>query len=162
MNKYKSIIIVLNLLILLIYFNYSVSTKETILKDGKLILLELAPTDPRSLMQGDYMTLRYKIAARDNIKQYPKRGYCVVQLDDRGIANVVRFQRSKTPLSTDERLIEYSSPDDWDINIGAESYFFEEGQADKFGVARYGALKVDTNGNSLLVGLYDEHLKRIE
>ena len=62
MKKYKWAIIVVNLILLLAYFNYSVFQKERILKDGKLILLELAPVDPRSLMQGDYMELWYKIS----------------------------------------------------------------------------------------------------
>ncbi|MFX7329222.1 GDYXXLXY domain-containing protein, partial [Acinetobacter baumannii] len=33
--------------------------KEMLLKEGQLVLLPLAPVDPRSLMQGDYMALRY-------------------------------------------------------------------------------------------------------
>jgi uncharacterized membrane-anchored protein len=47
------------------------------------------------------------------------------------------------------------------MHIGAESYFFEEGQAKKFEVARYGGIKVDDAGNSVLVGLYDKNHKLI-
>ena len=65
MKKYKWIIILLNLVLLLIYFNYSVVKKEELLKNAQFVLFELAPVDPRSLIQGDYMTLRYKIL--DNI-----------------------------------------------------------------------------------------------
>jgi uncharacterized membrane-anchored protein len=42
------------------------------------------------------------------------------------------------------------------MNIGAESYFFEEGQAEVYAVAKYGGIKIDNAGNSLLVGLFDE------
>jgi uncharacterized membrane-anchored protein len=149
-------------MILLVYFNFSVVKKENLLKDGKLILLSLAPVDPRSLMQGDYMTLRYSISENLNVNSLPKRGYCVVKLNPQGIAEKVRFQKNTTPLNKGEYLIEYNSPDQWNVNIGAESFFFQEGQAEKYEKAKYGAIKVDTKGNSLLVGLYDENLKNIK
>jgi len=40
---------------------------ERILSDGRVLLLELAPVDPRSLMQGDYMALQF--AAVDDIRK---------------------------------------------------------------------------------------------
>ena len=61
MKKYSRILIIANLLLLLGYFNWSVFKKEQTLKDGQLVLLHLAPVDPRSLMQGDYMRLNYEI-----------------------------------------------------------------------------------------------------
>ena len=57
MKKYSRILIIVNLILLLGYFNWSVYQKEQTLKDGQLVLLQLAPVDPRSLMQGDYMRL---------------------------------------------------------------------------------------------------------
>ena len=126
MKKYKWIIVLLNLVLLLIYFNHSIAKKEELLKDGQLVLLELAPVDPRSLMQGDYMALRYKISENIDFDNIPKRGYCVVVLDKDDRANKVRFQKGLTPLDKGEHLIEYTSSDKWNINIGAESFFFQE------------------------------------
>lgn len=162
MKKYKWIIILLNLIILLAYFNYSVSKKEELLKDGQLVLLQLAPVDPRSLMQGDYMNLRYAISNNTGTEHIPKRGYCVVRLDSKGIAEKVRFQQETTPLNKDEYLIKYTAPNEWNINIGAESFFFQEGQAKKYERAKYGGVRIDKDGNSLLVGLYNEQLKNIK
>ena len=162
MTKYKWLIILLNLLILLVYFNFSVSKKEQLLKDGKLVLLQLAPVDPRSLMQGDYMSLRYSISENIGTQSIPKRGFCIVKLDSKGIAGRVRFQKDKSPLNKGEYLIEYNSPDEWNVNIGAESFFFQEGQAEKYEKAKYGGIKIDENGNSVLIGLYDENLKYIK
>lgn len=162
MKKYKWIIILLNLVLLLVYFNYSIAKKEELLKDGQLVLLELAPVDPRSLMQGDYMALRYKISENIDFENMSKRGYCVVVLDQNNRANKVRFQKDLTPLNQDELLIEYTASDKWNINIGAESFFFQEGQAEKYEKAKYGGVKIDKSGNSLLVGLYDEQLQKIE
>ena len=69
MKKYSRILIIANLILLLGYFNWSVYKKEQTLKDGQLILLQLAPVDPRSLMQGDYMRLSYKEASSDLLDQ---------------------------------------------------------------------------------------------
>lgn len=162
MKKYKWIIILLNLILLLIYFNHSIIKKEELLKDGQLVLLELAPVDPRSLMQGDYMALRYKISENIDFNNMPKRGYCIVRLDSSGIANKTRFQKDVNPLNEGEHLIEYTSSDKWNVNIGAESFFFQEGQAEKYEKAKYGGVKIDKNGNSLLIGLYNEQQQKIE
>lgn len=162
MKKYKWIIILVNLIILLGLFNNSIVKKEVLLSDGKLILLELAPVDPRSLMQGDYMRLRYAIS--DNIKtdSIAKRGFCVVKLEENGIGKKVRIQDGRIPLNENEYLIEYTSKQRRGINIGTESYFFQEGEAEKYESAKYGGIKVDNEGNSLLIGLYDENRKKIE
>lgn len=161
MKKYKLIVILINLFILLLFFNYTVLQKENILAEGTLVLLELAPLDPRSLMQGDYMRLRYKISEENNIDKVPKRGYCVVKLLPNGVAEKIRLQADQTPLAKGEYLIEYTA-DNWELNIGAPSFFFQEGQAEKYEKAKYGGLKIDKQGNSLLVGLYDEKYKEIK
>ena len=62
MKKQSRILIITNLLLLLGYLNWSIYQKEQTLRDGQLVLFELAPVDPRSLMQGDYMSLRYREA----------------------------------------------------------------------------------------------------
>lgn len=162
MKKYKAIFIVINLVLLLLYFNYSVAKKEEILQDGQLILLELAPVDPRSLMQGDYMQLRYKIAENTDIDSIPRRGYCVVRLDQGNVANLIRLQKGATPLSQGEILIAYTTPNKWSLEIGAESFFFQEGHGEKYEKAKYGGLMVDKSGNSILVGLYGKDLKVID
>jgi uncharacterized membrane-anchored protein len=143
-------------------FNNSILQKEELLTDGQLVLLELAPVDPRSLMQGDYMRLRYAISDNINSDSISKRGFCVVKLEENGIAKKVRIQENKTPINNNEFLIEYTSKKWRNINIGAESYFFQEGEADKYENAKYGGIKVDSQGNGLLIGLYDKNRKKIE
>jgi uncharacterized membrane-anchored protein len=162
MKKYKWIIIFVNLLILLVSFNHSIFKKETLLSDGELILLELAPVDPRSLMQGDYMELRYAISDDIETDSISKRGFCVVKLMANNIAKRVRIQENKTPLKKGEYLIKYKAKDWQGLNIGAESFFFQEGEGEKYEVAKYGGIKVDDQGNSLLIGLFNEKLKEIK
>lgn len=154
MKKYQLIIILLNLVIILGVYHYFVAKKEETISNGKLVLLRLAPVDPRSLMQGDYMSLRYDIAtiASDS---FPRKGYYVISLDSGIIAKRERIQAQATPLNNGEYLIKYHTGS-WEHSLGAEDYFFQEGQADKFSNARFGGLKIDEKGNSILTGLYDE------
>jgi len=162
MKKYKWIIILVNLIILLGLFNNSILQKEELLSDGQLILLELAPVDPRSLMQGDYMRLNYVLSDNINSDSISKRGFCVVKLLENSVAKKARIQENRTPINDNEFLIKYTSRTWRGINIGAESYFFQEGEGDKYENAKYGGLKVDNQGNSLLIGLYDEKRMKIE
>ena len=58
-------------IIVLLLINWSITGKEQHLKEGKIVYLQLAPVDPRSIMQGDYMMLRFAIA-RDIYNSLPK------------------------------------------------------------------------------------------
>lgn len=161
-RRYSSWLILANLLVLLIWFNFSVWQKEELLSHGDLLLLELAPVDPRSLMQGDYMELRYHIAQDIQEKNLPSRGYVVVRPDSRRVAQRIRLQPQKEPLHAGEYLIPYSRPNEWSLYIGAESFFFQEGKAALYADARYGGLRVDKKGHSVLTGLYDKDRKEIK
>ncbi|MER2998044.1 GDYXXLXY domain-containing protein [Pontibacter populi] len=164
-NKLKWVVVLVNLVLVLALFNWSVVQKEDILESGELVLLKLAPVDPRSLMQGDYMRLSYAISQpqqqQRNFDKLESRGYAIVKLDAQQVAQLVRYQPDKEPLHDDELLLKYNKGD-WALNLGAESYFFEEGQAKTFENAEYGGLRVDDEGNSVLVGLYDKNRKLLK
>ncbi|UIR55038.1 GDYXXLXY domain-containing protein [Sphingobacterium sp. SRCM116780] len=162
MKKYKNWIIIANLLIIIAYFSFTIVQKEKILKDGQVILLQLAPVDPRSLMQGDYMTLRYALAQKFTLNDVSRRGYLVVKLNRSGVAEALRIQSNMTPLNKEEIVIKYTMPNKYTLLIGAESYFFQEGEAAKYDKAKFGGIQVDDKGNSLLIGLYDENRKMIK
>lgn len=162
MKKYKWIVILVNLLLILVYINWSIGSKESLLDEGELVLIELAPVDPRSIMQGDYMNLRYKLAKGLDVASLSKRGYCVVSINPDKVGSILRYQQNTIPLEEGEKLIKYTKKSQNTLYLGADSFFFQEGQAEKYEKAKYGALKIDSNGNSLLVGLYDTDLKAIE
>ena len=163
MKKLSIVLILINLLLLAGYFIYAVNTKEQILKNGKLVLLKLAPVDPRSLMQGDYMVLNYEINQKtpDNA---PQKGYVMLSKNESGDYKATKFQNYLPKDTLSGIPVEYIKVNNWNqrIRIGAESYFFQEGNAEKFENAVYGGLKIDANGNSVLIGLYDENKKLIE
>ncbi|MBO0321027.1 GDYXXLXY domain-containing protein [Muricauda sp. CAU 1633] len=162
MKKYSGYIILGNLILFLGLFINAVVQKEDIIDEGQLILLELAPVDPRSLMQGDYMQLNYMVSGDVIVNRIPKRGYCVVTLDSDGVAKRDRFQKKNALKNENEYLIEYTVGEWNTVQIGAESYFFQEGEGEKYAEAKYGGVKVDEKGNSVLVGLYDSDRKKIE
>src|SRR2546425_2216521 len=58
----RSAVAFISCAMVLALLNFSIVGKERQLESGKVVFLELAPVDPRSLMQGDYMALRFKIA----------------------------------------------------------------------------------------------------
>lgn len=159
MSKVKSIIILVNLALLLGYINWSIAAKENTLDTGQFVLLELAPVDPRSMMQGDYMRLTYSISvAPKNRPKLAKRGYCIIKVDSNMVAKFVRYQDKLHPLKPEEQAIKYFSDGNLfvPVHIGAESYFFEEGTSRKYEQAKFGGLKIDSEGNSILIGLYDD------
>jgi len=57
----RKILIVAVTMLILTAINFKIYQTEHFLKDGKSVYLKLAPVDPRSLMQGDYMAFRYDI-----------------------------------------------------------------------------------------------------
>jgi uncharacterized membrane-anchored protein len=144
-------------LLVLVAVNYLIVTKEQTLASGRTMLLELIPVDPRSLIQGDYMELRYAIA-----RDIPKgplqrdRGQIVVTLDANNVARCVRIHGGEE-LSEGEYLLFYRYRGA--LRLGAESFMFQEGDARLYSEAKYGELKVDASGRSVLVGLRGKDFK---
>ncbi|MDE8355606.1 GDYXXLXY domain-containing protein, partial [Klebsiella pneumoniae] len=56
--SWRGALIALGLVLALAVVNLAIVSCERLLAEGEVVLLELAPVDPRSLMQGDYMSLR--------------------------------------------------------------------------------------------------------
>jgi uncharacterized membrane-anchored protein len=109
-------------------------------------------------MQGDYMALDFEVTRK--ISYDSKSGYVVVKVGDDRVAEFVRIQDGKG-VNNGEFIIRYKRHNGR-LTIGADNYFFQEGSAKKFENAKYGLLKVDPDGNSILVGLCDEKGRLIE
>jgi uncharacterized membrane-anchored protein len=134
--------------------NVAIVQKERLLATGTPMLIELAPVDPRSLIQGDYMRLDYAIARElAGRAQWPRDGQLVVRLDDNGVAQVAR-RHDGAPLGPREHLLRYRKRGSR-VGIGSNAFFFQEGHANRYVGARYGELRVDRDGASVLVGLRD-------
>jgi uncharacterized membrane-anchored protein len=137
--------------------------KEWVRRHGAQVFLRLAPVDPRSLMQGDYMRLSY-VVANDAQSAWseatPDDARLVLALDERRVGSFVRFDDGR-PLQVGEVLIRCRVRAGF-ARLGAESYFFQEGQGERYARAAYGELRVTGAGEALLVGLRDARLGAIE
>jgi len=130
--------------------NWSIFAKERIKTSGERIFLALAPVDPRSLMQGDYMALRFELADRIEAKA---SGRAPLLVDANGVATL-------NPDANAEGLrIRYRVRNGL-VWLGTNAYFFEEGTAERYTGARYGEFRIDrASGEAVLVGLADQNLK---
>ena len=144
------------LLLVLAAVNVSVARKEALVANGQVVLVELAPVDPRSLISGDYMRLEYALASNAEVS-WPRDGRLVVRLDERGVAQFVRRDDGRA-LAPDERLLQYRRRARR-IRVGSDAFFFQEGHAARYADAKYGELRVDRAGGSVLVGLRDAALQ---
>jgi uncharacterized membrane-anchored protein len=145
-------------LIVLAFVNVNIIQTEIRLTQGQVIFLQLAPVDPRSLIQGDYMRLNYALTRElPPMNGLPEKGQVVLKLDQRHVATFDRVYQGGA-LAPQELLLNYRRQDNGQIQIGPESFFFQEGHANDYAQARYAALRVADNGQSLLVGLRSETL----
>ena len=156
MNKASAWLVIAGAVVVFGTANYTIWQRQQVVDHGQAMLLDLRPVDPRSLIQGDYMQLRYAeplfptVASRASL---PGRGTFVVRLDNDNVATFSRLDDGSR-LEPNEARLKYKLRDTTGaIRLGAESFFFQEGQADIYSNARYGVLHVDADGNSVLVGL---------
>ena len=156
----RQLTIFVTVIVILVAINFQIYQKEQLLTEGSTILLELAPVDPRSLMQGDYMILRYKVAGLAEATGVEKDGFLVMGLDENKVAKFVRIYDDED-LQPAEFLLQFRKRGRG-INLGAESFFFQEGHARFYNNARYGELKVTKDGDSVLIGLRDQQFKLIQ
>jgi len=136
---------------------------ERTIAEGRTVLLALAPIDPRSLMQGDYMILRYEDPESLNWEQARKKlphvGTLIYRVDENRVATFARIDRGE-PLAQGEVRLKYRNHRGGP-RIGPGSFFFQEGHAELYEEARFAVLRVAEDGQALLTGLADEKHRRL-
>ncbi len=148
------------LAVILIAFNYGIYQNEQIKKEGEIVFFQLAPVDPRSLIQGDYMRLAYAVAEESLEHERPKGSQSIVINTDKGsVAHFVRYHDGEALLAGERLLPFYGrSP----IVIRPDSFLFQEGHAKHYELeAKYGVFRFDASGKYLLTGLADENRELI-
>lgn len=184
MSRLRNVLLWGGLLLALVVVNHGVVKRERILAEGRPLLLALAPVDPRALMQGDYMALRY--AAQDGISKALRPataensarallqmnafsspcgpdgchdGYAVFAVDADGVGRFLRVQPGPRPVAAGEVAVRFRERRWNEIRIAGNAWFFPEGQGERYAPARYGELRVDADGTALLVALRDDKRK---
>jgi uncharacterized membrane-anchored protein len=155
----RQLALLLSGLAILAGINATVWRYEHAMSSGEVVLLRLAPVDPRSLMQGDYMRLNYEIAreltSRDaRTTQNKGSDTLVIRLDAHQVATLVADGKPDRLASDERLLLVHQSERQW--QIGPDAYFFEEGTGEQYEAARYGEFRLQADGKTLLVGLRDE------
>lgn len=157
MHIFSKSIVAGGLLLVLGVFAYSVWQKEQLLQTGEQAFIKLAPVDPRSLMQGDYMILNYAISTEINtLAKKQREGLLVYTLNDAHEMILLRVASDNEILQQGEKYIQFRYRK-WRIQLGANSFFFQEGKAATFDKATFGEVRVAKDGNAILVGLRDEN-----
>lgn len=148
----------------LLVANVAIWQKQNLIASGQPLYLALEPVDPRSLMEGDFMRLRFPTVDARDLPLLQDLGsarpHMVVQLDDRGVATAQRMYADGQPLATNERLLELT-PKDGSWVVVTDAWFFKEGQAERWQQARFGEFRVLPDGRALLVGMADAALAPI-
>ena len=160
-------VVLLTTLAVLVVVNSASWQKERHIAQGEVVYLELAPVDPRSLIQGDYMALNFALANRLQSELYQRgeipsasmNGDVVVRVDS---ARVAHFQRidDGTPLEADERRLQFRLRHG-QVRFATNAFFFQEGHAERYEAAHYGEFRVNKEGELLLTALYDDTFQRL-
>ena len=160
--------------------NYKVQQFEDVLATGKPVVLKIAPADPRSLMQGDYMVLNYAILSElqqsqfssesnesnettgiDELSPSGKKAYILVHLDKNHVATLCEAQ-SEIPTDfkhcTPNVYLPIRYKGGWLPELPSQDYFFAEGKGEYYAQAEYAEYRFK-DGILLLARLLDKDLK---
>lgn len=176
--------VAIGLVLVLGIANAVIAQKERILADGRAVVLELAPVDPRSLMQGDYMALNFAVSQQVSalIGELPPeqeqavlqvgRVQASLQLDSRAVAQLhgVRVELDGEPrwlgvggqVQPQEAVLLALKRRQSGWTPGTDAWFFAEGAGERFEKARYGEFAVSDSGQALLRRMLDDQLQPIQ
>jgi uncharacterized membrane-anchored protein len=157
--RIERVLVVVGLLLVLVFVHWTIAARERLLAEGRVVLLELAPVDPRSLMQGDYLALRFRIG--DAVRPVPgasqsrTTGTMIVGLDNDGVATFRRIAQVDESPAPGELRLRYRVRRN-QVRIATNAFFFREGSADRYAGAKFGEFRVSDSGDALLVALRDQ------
>ncbi|WP_274365299.1 GDYXXLXY domain-containing protein [Paenibacillus thermotolerans] len=142
----------------LAYLGVQAVNSEILLTNGVSVKLELQPVDPRSLLQGDYVSLNYDISVlphsvSDSPNPYSlARSVKVVLAPDQ--SGVYRFDRMLAPgesIAEKEVVINGKLLGGQRVYYGIETYFVPEGAGlEVERSARFAYIRVGASGDALL------------
>jgi uncharacterized membrane-anchored protein len=139
----------------LLVANVGIWQNEALIAGSPPIFIELAPVDPRSLMQGDFMQLRFSLPSEPRetgrLAKGANRPHVVAHIDARGVATIKKIDDG-SPLQANEILIELTlTRHGW--TLASDAWYFKEGEATRWSGAKYGEFRVGSGGRALLVGM---------
>jgi|GEM_PF-1009465 len=182
----STIVLLLTGIFSLIYVNGIAWRYTAIRSEGNLVYLELVPVDPISLVQGQYMRLRFALerggvelraADQELFAQDPNaRVLAVLELDRNRVGTVTRLIPGNPADSIIQELKDEYGPAGYallavevngdlrsnepsakvSIKLRQNSFLFEENTPERYNNARYGIFRVTSRGEYVLVDLAGE------
>lgn len=156
-------VIALIVLLQIAAMSLQIGKSEYLLSHGKLIKLQLQPLDPRSLIQGDYVRLRYTISEPEIYQVVEKmtfKGKITVVLAPSGTSDVYEFRREYhegDQLAPDEIRLNGERAGYEGIKYGIENFFIPEGTGRTYEQnAKFAEVKVSSGGDAILVRLTEK------
>ena len=185
--KLNTIVLLLTAIISLAYVGTIVVRHERVAASEGTVFLQLAPVDPLSLLQGQYMNVEFMAERQlyeESTQNIAKSGYnlAVIELDERNIGTVREFIPPRPKLSKKQELSStYGTgefllfgvrlspaggnrkPQDaesrkYQISIDQQQFMFQENMEDLYRDAKYGYFRVASDGSYQLIDLADENL----
>lgn len=162
-NKY---IAIATIVIALLAINLNIYKKEDLIKNGEVLLFKLAPVDPRSLMQGDYMRLRFdlesKIVSATDLWKKDKtfrinKGFAIVEKAENNVVSYIGIFKDQT-LKANQRLIPFKIKNR-KVTFTTNAFYFQEGQAAHFQKSEYGEFRMSEDGDLILANMVDKEFK---
>ena len=180
MKRISEIIITIIVLGVIVYAFQVKADRDRLILTGKEILLELAPVDPLSLLQGQYMIINFALEREEievkeedvnsgRIHLSPNGSTTIVlRYNESGVANFNRFKDDQL-LASNEILFKIKARRHWHgseysyrIDVEQESFLIEENTEKKYEEkAKYGVFKVGPDGDFVLVDLADKDLNKL-
>lgn len=149
-----------SVVLMLASVNWQIWQQEDLLARGRIVYFDIGPVDPRSLMQGDYMTLGFPVLAAVGADcQHETACEVVVKLDQRSVVIGAR-RAGQQPLAADELAIRLTVLHGR-LAPGSSDWFFAEGEAERWSRARYAQFRILPDGRSALSQLRGAQLEKL-
>jgi uncharacterized membrane-anchored protein len=148
--------------IAIIAINININKKQDIIANGQVLLFKIAPADPSSIMQGDYMNLRFEVAAkiRDKVilknkgaRRATLQGSVVVEKGENNIVSFVDLFHQQE-LESNQFVVPYKIRN-YRVTFTTNAFYFQEGKASHFQQSQYGQFRMSDSGEMLLVNMID-------
>lgn len=158
-TRWKQWALVVPVSVIVIAINVKIWNNELLIRQGTTIFVELEPVDPRSLMQGDYMRLRFVLPAEVEDSTQAS-GLAVAKRGANGVAVVTHWRVGIDKPKPDEVLIKVVRRGDRNVLV-TDAWYFKEGDGSRWSSAKYGEFHIDNQGKAILVGLRGPALETI-
>jgi uncharacterized membrane-anchored protein len=159
LDKYRRAGFLLSGLLVLGIANAAIWQKESVIHSGAAVYVELAPVDPRSLMQGDYMRLSFRLPHPASHGAFGSTAQVVASVDERGVARLLRLRDGRALADGEFAIDLVRRHGAW--TLVTDAWYFKEGEAQRWSKARYGEFRVAPDGKALLVGLRGPGLEKL-